>query len=121
MIPEKTSAPADTGNHDLSLGFVFANSKAAAIISEMKPDAPSEFPVGAAIVRERRISETQSTAVSLVVMIKRSKGFSEPTSDWEFLVLSGNGKEIIRRETVGGCFTCHTSQKNHDYVFTYGK
>lgn len=50
-------------------------------------------------------------------MLKREKGFNPQANDWEFLTVSGDAKTIVKREKMGSCQECHTSQKDRDFVF----
>jgi hypothetical protein len=110
-----------SSHNNSSFGFAYANKLAGPIVAAMKTDVPNLFPAGAVLVRERLAAATDTAPQSLVVMVKRGKGFSPASGDWEFLSVSGDGVKVLRRETTGSCFTCHASQKNHDYVFSYGK
>jgi hypothetical protein len=72
---------------------------------------PGEFPVG--------------TVLQLIpgeASIKRGKGFSPETNDWEFVTLGFNGKQpvILSRGTNavhnagGSCVSCHGTAKDYD-------
>lgn len=54
---------------------------------------PPVFPAGSIIVREKLLNATAPAPDMLAVMVKRSKGFSPKSNDWEFLVVSGDGKK----------------------------
>jgi hypothetical protein len=55
-------------------------------------------------------------------MIKREKGFSPKSGDWEFFVLEGTLEKVEKRETTGSCAKCHTQAGKTDWVFkTYLK
>jgi hypothetical protein len=55
-------------------------------------------------------------------MVKREKGFSRKTGDWEYLVVESNLNKISKREKVGDCAACHANAAQTDFVFkTYLK
>ena len=66
------------------------------------------------IVREKLETEAGSPEL-LTAMIKRKKGFNPEANDWEFLLISGDATKIKKREKIGECQSCHSSQK--DFVF----
>lgn len=68
------------------------------------------------IVREKLETEAGSPEL-LTAMIKRKKGFNPAANDWEFLVLSGDAKQIRKREKTGDCQSCHKSASAKDFVF----
>lgn len=96
-----------------SYGFVYANDLAKAEIEKEKP----KFPVGSIIVREKHKTEKSEMPELVIAMVKREKGFSKKTGDWEFLVFSGKDLQMQKRETVGNCATCHSNAKKTDWVF----
>ncbi len=100
-------------NQNTTYSAVFANDLAASALKNKK----KSFPVGSIIVREKllKIDDVQPELVT--VMVKRQKGFSEKTDDWEFLVIDGKIDKIEKRETIGSCAACHTNAKQTDWVF----
>lgn len=114
---EKTRTnPHEKGNQ--TFARVFANERA---LPEMTKDAP-EFPAGSIIVREKLLRENDPTPEVVTVMIKREKGFSPKSGDWEFFVLEGALGKVEKRETAGSCAKCHTQAGKTDWVFkTYLK
>ena len=78
---------------------------------------PAKFPAGSVIVREKLASPTATKPDLLAVMIKREKGFNRKAGDWEYLVVSGDGKKIEQREKKGECQRCHVEQAKSDFVF----
>ena len=67
-------------------------------------------------MREKLKTEEGSPEL-LTAMIKRKKGFSPSTNDWEFLLLSGDATKIKKREKTGACQRCHASVSAKDFVF----
>jgi hypothetical protein len=75
------------------------------------------FPTGSIIVREKLNQENDQQPQLLAVMIKRPKGFSPKTGDWEYLILDGGAKKIRERQKKGACLDCHESQRARDFVY----
>lgn len=96
-----------------SFGVVYANELAA---PEMKNPLPY-FPVGSMIVREKNRTLTAKTPDVVIAMVKRKKGFSTETGDWEFFVLRGLDLNVISRRTKSSCAECHIQAKKSDWVF----
>ncbi|NNE65591.1 MAG: hypothetical protein HKN33_03420 [Pyrinomonadaceae bacterium] len=97
-----------------SYGIVYANKLAAA---EIRKPLPS-FPVGSMIAREKRLTLDDAASPEVVIaMVKREKGFSKKTGDWEFLVFDGKKLGLRSRQTKGSCAECHTQAKATDWVF----
>jgi len=81
---------------------------------------PFTFPVGTVIVRERLLTAA-SPPDRLVVMIKREKSFNRKADGWEFLTVTGDGTNILKREKDGKCLKCHSSAAQNDFVFPMEK
>ena len=110
----KAKAPKAEAKHSSTFGVVYANAIAQA---SMLSKVPTAFPVGSVIVREKLASPTATTPELLAVMIKRAQGFSRKAGDWEYLIVSGDGKKIERREKKSECRRCHDQQAKSDFVF----
>lgn len=102
--------------------FVNAQGKKA-----MLSKGKDRFPVGSMILKEkyevpkaegwgRRKLSKDDKPVLLTAMVKREKGFDSTNGDWEFLVLSGDGK-AKSNGSLEHCGACHREQKKTDYVF----
>lgn len=97
---------------------VYANSLAESVIRNEKPN----FPVGSIIVREKLLKADDVTPEVVTVMVKREKGFSPKSGNWEYFVLEGTLKSVKDRQKTGSCSKCHTDAKETDWVFkTYLK
>lgn len=97
---------------------VYANDLALEQIGKDKP----VFPAGSMIVREKLLTETAETPEIVTVMLKREKGFSRKTSDWEFFIIDGAVSSVKLSERVGTCSKCHAQAAETDMVFkTYLK
>jgi len=112
--PQKN--PHEKGNQ--TFARYFANDLANAEIYKDKP----QFPTGAIIVREKLLNADDTKPELVTVMVKREKGFSKKTGDWEYLVVEGTLDKIKQREKVGSCSKCHANAESTDFVFkTYLK
>jgi len=101
-----------------SFARVFANEPASLEINKDEP----RFAAGSIIVREKLGQESDAMPAAVTVMIKREKGFSPKTGDWEFFVLDGALEKVETRETTGACAKCHSQAEKTDWVFkTYLK
>lgn len=95
-----------------SFGMVYANDSAKAEFDKKKP----RFPAGAMIVREKNAAIDSTSPEVFIAMVKREKGFSRKTGDWEFLTFDANLK-LQKRETKSDCSKCHGERKDTDWVF----
>lgn len=102
--------------HDVSgsYGVVYVNDLGRAA---MLSDQPSVFPTGSIIVREKLAKIDDARPQLLAVMVKRERGFSHKTGDWEFLTVDGALIKILQRSKKGECLDCHESQRARDFVF----
>lgn len=100
-------------SHTSTFGEVYVNELAKAEIEKDKPN----FSVGSIIVREKNLAADSLTPETVIAMVKRVKGFSEETGDWEFFVFNGADLKMQKRETVGDCAKCHASAEESDWVF----
>lgn len=91
----------------------YANELAQSVIYQVTP----KFPTGSMIVREKLKSADAANPELVTVMVKREKGFSRKTGDWEYLVVEGDLGKISRREKVGSCSKCHAGAAQTDFVF----
>ncbi len=106
-------AESDITNHGQTFGVVYANDLA---LAEAKNERP-EFPVGSIFVREKNVLENSPVPQTVIAMVKREKGFSSATNDWEFFLFDGYLMNLKVRETVGSCSTCHVAAAKTDWVF----
>jgi hypothetical protein len=119
-IPEKRektpSNPHEKGVQ--TFARYFANEPAQGEIYKAAP----KFPAGSIIVREKLLSAEDAQPELVTAMIKREKGFSPKTGDWEYVVVEGGLNKISRREKTGSCSNCHAGAADTDFVFkTYLK
>ena len=105
--------PLPPNSHGFSFGVVYANDLAKA---EFEKESPN-FPAGAIIVREKNALPTSAVPETVIAMVKREKGFSAETGDWEFFVFNGADLKMQKRETKGDCAACHNRADQSDWVF----
>ena len=104
---------ADRDSHELTFGVVYANEAAK---DEIQKESP-QFPTGSIIVREKLSAENAAVPETVIAMVKRAKGFSPETGDWEFFVLDGADLKMRSRETKGDCAACHSRAEKTDWIF----
>lgn len=84
----------------------------------MFANPPQPFPKGSVIVKRKYDQGSQNgTPILSTVMIKRETGYNPDAGDWEFAVVSGDGKTVEARGKLGNCMSCHSSRRNEDFVF----
>jgi hypothetical protein len=110
----KPKAPKAEAKHTSTFGVVYANAVAQA---SMLSKVPTTFPAGSVIVREKLASPDATNPELLAVMIKRAQGFSRKAGDWDYLLISGDGTKVLRREKKDECRRCHAGQVKSDFVF----
>lgn len=113
VVSETANEILPANNHSFSFGEVYANDLAKPEIEKAQPI----FPVGSIIVREKNSTANSTTPETVIAMVKREKGFSTETGDWEFLVFDGKDLQMQKRETVGNCAACHSNAKQSYWVF----
>lgn len=109
----KPERPPKNQHESTTFAKIFANELAASVIKDAKP----VFPAGSIIVREKLLKADDVNPELVTVMVKREKGFSPKSGDWEYFVLSGDLAKIKEQEKAGSCSKCHTQAKETDYVF----
>ena len=102
-----------SADHKFTFGVVYANDLAKAEIEKENPS----FPVGSIIVREKNETATSEIPLSVIAMVKREKGFSKDSGDWEFFTFNGADLKMKSRETKGDCATCHIQAEKTDWIF----
>lgn len=115
-FPRDSAPPRRSRNkdpdHQTALGFGYVNE----IGRDGFKRQPFVFPVGTIIVRDRRRVASASPD-RLVVMIKREQSFNRKANGWEFVTVTGDGSEVLKREKSGKCLKCHVEAKANDFVF----
>ncbi len=110
---ESKALDSKSDSHNFVFGVVYANDLAEIEIEKENP----QFPVGSIIVREKNLAATSETPQTVIAMVKREKGFSKKSGDWEFFTFNGADLKMQKRETKGDCATCHVQAEKTDWVF----
>lgn len=85
--------------------------------------SPQQFPEGAIIVKAKFdgfsafAGDKTPSPILYTVMIKRHAGYNPEAGDWEFGVVSGDGKKTEGAGKLANCMSCHTSRRDGDFVF----
>lgn len=113
---------------DPSLGMAHAGNDSTAIRRVHFKDGVSpvngKYPVGSIIVKHT--TNTAGTLNEFTGMVKRGNGFNPSKGDWEFFMLTSDGKiakdmgmELRGADLMGGmCGNCHSGASNKDFVFS---
>jgi hypothetical protein len=107
------SKPREDHTTGESFARVYANEQARPAMVK----GNTSFPSGSIIVREKLLRADATEPALVTAMIKRERGFSTATNDWEFFVIDRGLTRIKDRDTVGNCASCHASAKATDWVF----
>ena len=76
------------------------------------------FPVGSVVVKEKKERRQESQQPILyTVMTKREKGYNPTVGDWEFSVVSGDGKTLQAEGRLDNCQACHLTKPESDFIF----
>jgi hypothetical protein len=76
------------------------------------------FPEGSIIVKQKLAPFFErNQPVLYTVMRKREVGYNPAVGDWEFLVVSGDGKQVQASGKLDNCQVCHVGKKDSDFVF----
>jgi hypothetical protein len=80
------------------------------------------FPVGSVLVKEKfyphgDVANEKKEPDLFTVMLKREAGYNPESGDWEFAVVSGDGKQTQARGKLANCMSCHVSRRASDYVY----
>lgn len=75
-----------------------------------------QFPVGAVSVKEKYTNFADNIPELVTVMIKHSAGYDPKNGDWEFNILSGDGKKVLPG-TRQHCQDFHRTAHEHGYLF----
>jgi len=105
-------------NPFMGIHHVYANSKA------VKGTQSGKFEDGSVLVFDlhkyltKDNASTEGDRILVGVMVKDSRHYAD-TGGWGFEGFKGNSRsQRLVNDGGKGCFGCHTSQRNHDYVFS---
>jgi len=84
-----------------------------------------KFPVGTLVVKHSK--NTAGTVNEFTAMVKRGNNFNPAANDWEWFMLSPDGKIMVGEHNMpvrganlmdGMCVGCHAGASTKDYVFS---
>lgn len=73
------------------------------------------YPVGSAVIKEKKSSGSWEHKDGVGGMIKRPPGFDPSHGDWEYFYFENPAK--IEAGKIASCVQCHSSTAGTDYVF----
>jgi hypothetical protein len=65
---------------------------------------------------EKQTELPQHDPELFTVMLKREAGYHPECGDWEFMVVSGDAKQVLARGKLDSCVACHKDHKQTDFV-----
>ena len=74
------------------------------------------YPQGSIIAKQKFTDNTTVDAELFTVMRKMKDGYDPKHGNWEYSVLSGDGKTILSRGRIDSCITCHSKYSSRDFV-----
>lgn len=74
------------------------------------------YPENTVILKRKYSDATGKTTELYTGMIKREKGYNPPSGDWEYFVISGDGKSVEQSGALTSCMQCHQAYHASDYV-----
>ncbi len=78
----------------------------------------ASFPEGSIIVKKKvGNSSAGPTTLLYTLMRKRERGYNPLVGDWEFRVVSGDGKQLEASGKIENCQGCHVRKRDSDFVF----
>jgi len=113
---------------DPSLGEAHAGNDSTTVrkiwIKDNKNRENGKFPIGTLIVKHSK--NASGTVDMYTAMVKRGNNFNPNNNDWEWFVITADGKiakdgsNVMRGANLmnGMCGGCHSGAKDKDYVFT---
>ena len=91
---------------------VYISSPGAPIIKTGKGTYPENT-----VILKRKYSDAAGNATEVYTgMIKRASGYNPSGGDWEYFVVSGDGKNVTQSGALTSCMQCHQSYQSSDYV-----
>jgi hypothetical protein len=74
------------------------------------------YPEGTVIIKQKYSDPEGKTTELYTGMIKRAKGYNPQGGDWEYFVVSGDGRNVTQSGALVSCMQCHQSYAASDYV-----
>ena len=113
----RAPGPNDVGHSDFPKNpdahfKVFVTSAGAGAMKDVK----AAFPIGTVILKQKLAKKDDGAPVLYTGMLKREKGFNATCGDWEFFLVSGDGKTVTDRGKIQSCMRCHVKYSGSDFV-----
>lgn len=84
----------------------------------MFANPPQRFPQGSVIIKRKFDHSSQNGRPILsTIMIKREPGYNPEAGDWEFAVVSGDGKKVEAKGKLGNCIGVSREQARDGFCF----
>ncbi len=112
----RSPLPGEVGPHANANIVVYVNPVGREAMFSNSP----HFPQGSIIVKEKVDANSHVSPPPVLlytVMTKRAAGYNPQAGDWEFSVISGDGKRLDATGKLENCQTCHIPQAKDDFVF----
>ena len=69
------------------------------------------------VILKRKYADSAGKNTELYTgMIKRGAGYNPQGGDWEYFVLSGDGKQVTEKGALSSCMACHQAYQASDFV-----
>ncbi len=119
MGADPSLGPAHGGNDSTAIRSIYFKDNA-------KP-VNGKYAIGSVVVKYSH--NPAGTLNEYTAMVKRGNGFDLANGDWEYIMLSGDGKIAVDANGMamrgdgptmmgGMCLSCHTKAGSSDYIFT---
>lgn len=74
------------------------------------------FPLGTVVLKEKILQAVSAKTLLYTGMLKREAGYNPECGDWEFFVVSGDGKKVTTRGKFANCMKCHKDYPRTDFI-----
>jgi hypothetical protein len=101
------------GPHDKTAVRMFVNDQARVGLADRR----KQFPVGAAIVKEKWLGGKTTKLVAYAAMIKQKSGYDSKHGNWEYVYHDLTGEGPAERGKISSCIDCHQQATKGDFVF----
>ncbi len=91
---------------------IYASQNAADVVKT----GQGTYPEGSVVLKRKYSDASGSTTELYTGMLKREKGYNPASGDWEYYVLSGDGKSVQRQGKLTECMACHATYSSSDYI-----
>jgi hypothetical protein len=91
---------------------IYASKDAAAVVQT----GQGTYPVGAVVLKRKYSDASGKTTELYTGMLKREKGYNPVSGDWEYFILSSDGKIVQKQGKLADCMACHAAYSSSDYI-----